>query len=89
MDPGDLVDRLNAVFTDFDALVDKHRLEKIKTIGDCYMVASGLPEEEVSGDPAAPTARMARFAVDMMAAIRQQRHFGGTRFAMRPKTRPA
>ena len=31
-------------FSDFDQAVDAHGLEKIKTIGDCYMVASGVPE---------------------------------------------
>ncbi|CAK6694762.1 adenylate/guanylate cyclase domain-containing protein [Synechococcus sp. BA-124 BA4] len=39
----DLVSRLNDVFSAFDDLSDRHGLEKIKTIGDNYMVASGLP----------------------------------------------
>lgn len=39
----DLVSRLNDVFSVFDDLSDRHGLEKIKTIGDNYMVASGLP----------------------------------------------
>jgi class 3 adenylate cyclase len=43
MTPIELVEMLNHVFTDFDALVEKYGLEKIKTIGDCYMVASGVP----------------------------------------------
>ena len=34
---------LNRVFSAFDALTDKHGLEKIKTIGDAYMVVGGLP----------------------------------------------
>jgi len=42
MSPEDLVGILDEVFTAFDALVDEHGLEKIKTIGDAYMVASGL-----------------------------------------------
>ena len=41
--PSELVDLLNEVFSHFDALVDKYDVEKIKTIGDCYMVASGVP----------------------------------------------
>lgn len=41
--PGELVQLLNAVFSQFDVLVDKYKLEKIKTIGDCYMAASGAP----------------------------------------------
>jgi guanylate cyclase len=37
------VELLNEVFSHFDVLVEKYGLEKIKTIGDCYMVASGIP----------------------------------------------
>lgn len=43
MSPVELVELLNEVFSHFDALVEKYGLEKIKTIGDCYMVASGIP----------------------------------------------
>ena len=39
------VTMLNAIFSDFDYAVDEHGLEKIKTIGDAYMVAGGVPEE--------------------------------------------
>lgn len=42
--PATLVENLNKIFTHFDRLAEKHGLEKIKTIGDSYMVASGLPE---------------------------------------------
>ncbi len=41
--PAELVELLNAVFSYFDTLTDKYGLEKIKTIGDCYMVAAGVP----------------------------------------------
>ncbi|HEX6075989.1 MAG TPA: adenylate/guanylate cyclase domain-containing protein [Micromonosporaceae bacterium] len=41
--PERLVDLLDSVFTAFDRLADKHGLEKIKTIGDSYMVAGGIP----------------------------------------------
>ncbi len=41
--PADLVSLLNAIFTAFDLLVEKHQLEKIKTIGDSYMLAGGIP----------------------------------------------
>lgn len=43
MTPIELVELLNEVFSQFDRLVEKYGLEKIKTIGDCYMVASGVP----------------------------------------------
>lgn len=44
MSASELVSFLNREFTEFDDLADKHRLEKIKTIGDAYMVAGGMPE---------------------------------------------
>jgi adenylate cyclase len=43
LDPAEAVDWLNEVFSVFDALVEKHGLEKIRTIGDNYMVAAGVP----------------------------------------------
>jgi class 3 adenylate cyclase len=42
-DPAEVVNFLNGLFSDFDDLVARHGLEKIKTIGDAYMVAGGLP----------------------------------------------
>jgi len=39
----EIVGLLDRLFTDFDALVDRHGVEKIKTIGDAYMVAAGVP----------------------------------------------
>jgi class 3 adenylate cyclase len=44
--PVELVDRLNRIFSSFDDLADKLKLEKIKTIGDAYMVAAGLHSHE-------------------------------------------
>ena len=43
MTPVELVDVLNEVFSYFDDLVEKYGLEKIKTVGDCYMAAAGVP----------------------------------------------
>ncbi len=57
MTPTDLVNLLNEVFSEFDLLVEKHGLEKIKTIGDCYMVASGVPR--VRADHTQALTRMA------------------------------
>lgn len=62
--PEVLVDVLNDLFTRFDSIADNCGLEKIKTIGDCYMAAAGLP---------VPTAdhasRAAHMAVDMIEAM--------------------
>jgi class 3 adenylate cyclase len=41
--PLDLVNWLNQIFSEFDRLAEHHQLEKIKTIGDAYMVVGGLP----------------------------------------------
>ena len=41
--PTELITLLNELFSEFDRLVEHHGVEKIKTIGDCYMVASGVP----------------------------------------------
>lgn len=43
LEPAEVVELLNSVFTVFDDLVAECGLEKIKTIGDAYMVASGVP----------------------------------------------
>ncbi len=42
-----LVELLNEVYSHFDTLVEKYNLEKIKTIGDCYMVAAGVPRRRL------------------------------------------
>ena len=42
LEPAQIFSLLNRLFSDFDALAEKHGLEKIKTIGDAYMVAGGL-----------------------------------------------
>lgn len=43
MNPKDLVDELDLCFRAFDEIIDKHGLEKIKTIGDAYLAVCGLP----------------------------------------------
>jgi guanylate cyclase len=40
-----VVGLLDRLFTSFDELVDRYDVEKIKTIGDCYMVAAGVPKQ--------------------------------------------
>ncbi len=46
MSSSDLVDKLNDLFSSFDKIAMKYRIEKIKTIGDCYMAVAGLPEKQ-------------------------------------------
>ncbi len=45
LDAREVVGLLDRLFTAFDELVDRYDVEKIKTIGDCYMVAAGVPRE--------------------------------------------
>jgi adenylate cyclase len=61
---------LEALFSRFDALAARHGLEKIKTIGDAYMVAGGIPEARP--DHAAAMAAMALDMLDAAAAMRQR-----------------
>jgi adenylate cyclase len=65
LSPEDLVDFLNRIFSAFDTLAEKHGLEKIKTIGDAYMVAGGLPEAQIS-----QVSTAANMALDMLEAVR-------------------
>ena len=44
MNPETLIDELDRFFFHFDSVVEKYRIEKIKTIGDAYMCAGGIPE---------------------------------------------
>jgi adenylate cyclase len=77
MTPLSLVDLLNEVFQCFDALVDKYGLEKIKTIGDCYMVAAGVPRPRADHAQA-----LVNLALDIQAEV-GRRTFGGRRLAFR------
>lgn len=43
MHPNQLVDELNDIFKNFDAIINRYSLEKLKTVGDSYIVAGGLP----------------------------------------------
>jgi class 3 adenylate cyclase len=68
----ELVERLDAIFREFDAITERHGAAKIKTIGDCYMAVAGVPEA-VSN----PAARAAALALDLMRVperlLREQR----------------
>jgi guanylate cyclase len=63
--PAEVVGVLDHLFSHFDVLAERYGLEKIKTIGDCYMVAAGVPS------PRPDHARaLALMALDMQAAMR-------------------
>ncbi len=64
LDPERVVELLNQVFTRFDELAAVHQVEKIKTIGDAYMVVAGLPDPRADHAEAA-----AQMALDLRAAV--------------------
>ncbi|MGF1571289.1 MAG: adenylate/guanylate cyclase domain-containing protein [Nodosilinea sp.] len=78
MTPGQLVKMLNEIFSMFDQLAEFHRLEKIKTIGDAYMVAGGLPIPQDNHHEA-----IAQFALDICEAIKQFPRPDGSTFQIR------
>jgi class 3 adenylate cyclase len=66
----DVVGVLNRIFSAFDRLVEQHGAEKIKTIGDGYMVAVGLPEP--CEDHAEIAAKLSLAMLDSLAGIRDE-----------------
>ena len=64
--PEEVVGHLDLLFSHFDGLAEEHGLEKIKTIGDAYMVAAGVP------NPRPDHARaLAQVGLEMLAAMRE------------------
>ena len=47
-EPGELLDTLNNFFMGFDKIISKYNVQKVKTIGDCYMCVSGIPNQQKS-----------------------------------------
>ena len=76
--PADLVTMLNGIFTSFDTIVEKHGVEKIKTIGDCYMLVGGLPTHREDHAQV-----VADVAIEMVQALNHLNQVNGTELAMR------
>uniref|UniRef100_A0A832H6A4 Adenylate cyclase n=1 Tax=Oscillatoriales cyanobacterium SpSt-402 TaxID=2282168 RepID=A0A832H6A4_9CYAN len=74
----DLVGLLNRIFLVFDDLCEKHGLEKIKTIGDAYMVVGGLPDPRPDHAEA-----IANMALDMQQEIAQFLTYEGQNIEVR------
>ena len=66
LSPAQLVEILNRIFSVFDELADKYNLEKIKTLGDAYMVVGGLPIPQANHAEA-----IAEMALEMQSIIGQ------------------
>jgi len=78
MSPTQLIDLLSQIFLRFDQLADKYQVEKIKTIGDAYMVVSGAP---IICDNHAH--RMIEMALDMQTALKELSDTTGINLSMR------
>lgn len=78
MNPKELVTLLNDIFSTFDRLAERHGLEKIKTIGDAYMVAGGLPVARPDHADA-----VALMALDMQQAMERFVRPDGKPFQLR------
>ena len=76
--PADLVSMLNSIFTAFDLIVEKYGVEKIKTIGDCYMLVGGLPTNRDDHAEAVADA-----AMEMVAALEKINATNATELQMR------
>jgi class 3 adenylate cyclase len=76
--PAEVVRILNRVFSAFDSLAEKYGLEKIKTVGDAYMVVSGVPLPRADHLSA-----LASMALDMHAAMHKFRCDGVCDFRLR------
>ncbi|MEG3894255.1 MULTISPECIES: adenylate/guanylate cyclase domain-containing protein [unclassified Microcoleus] len=78
MSPTELVKRLNVIFSHFDQLAEKYGVEKIKTIGDAYMVVGGLPTPRHDHAEA-----IAQMALGMQAKIAKLSADTGEKLAIR------
>ncbi len=76
--PEEMVELLNEIFSYFDALVDQYGLEKIRTIGDNYMVAAGIPRPRLDHPQV-----MAQMALDMLDYIDKRPAQKGRRITFR------
>ncbi len=74
----EIVEMLNDVFSRFDRIAERHSLEKIKTIGDAYMVVGGVPLK--TSDHAT---RITRMALEMVDAVRDYREQSQTSIDIR------
>lgn len=72
------VELLNRIVMRFDALAEEHGVEKIKTIGDAYMVAAGIPEPVPNH-----TRRLANMGLDMLEILKELRDETGYELRMR------
>jgi len=73
-----IVEMLNALFSEFDDLTRKHGLEKVKTIGDAFMAAGGLPVEQPDH-----AERIGNLALDMIQSVERFSGMAGEKILLR------
>jgi class 3 adenylate cyclase len=78
MAPEAVVGMLDELFSEFDALAEGHGLEKIKTVGDAYVVVGGVPEPMTEA-----AAAVAEMALDMLDLVAGQPDPSGASLALR------
>jgi adenylate cyclase len=78
LSPGILLQELNDIFHNFDQIIESFNLEKLKTIGDTYMIGAGLPKE--ADDHAV---RITRAAINMMSYISDRNKRSSIHWQMR------
>jgi class 3 adenylate cyclase len=83
MSPSDVVQLLNNVFTRCDELADRFGLEKIKTVGDAYMVVGGLPRGSDDSSPASTAADVASMGLAILEELGRVEHVAGTGLEVR------
>jgi class 3 adenylate cyclase len=78
IEPIKLIEELNDMFTRFDDIVESHRCERIKTIGDSYMAVAGL-----SGKEENPAHQMAQCAIEILKFIEQRNKISAIEWKIR------
>jgi adenylate cyclase len=78
IEPDVLITELNEVFTAFDTIIESHRCERIKTIGDAYLALCGMPEPEERH-----AERMLLAAGEMIAYLEQRNRTHPNRWQVR------
>lgn len=78
LSPNEMVELLNEIYSRFDSLIEKYGVEKIRTIGDNYMVAAGLPGPRVDH-----AQTLAHLALEMNTYVNSLAPIGNQRLAFR------
>ncbi len=73
-----IVEKLNHLFTELDRIIAKYNIEKLKTIGDCYMCAAGLGEQQKSHAYQCCSA-----ALEILERVNQEESWFGTQLQVR------